>query len=130
MKLFSHTFANWGCPGCNRSYSAVSPNLHGFFLGVTFAAALALQVKQFFMPDRLPWYYFFSLWAGELLFVIFAGLLVSPLMGYLQKIPKHCPACGGTLFFAGRYFKTVHKPHWTDALVSGVFIAANVLLWF
>ncbi len=130
MKLFSRTFANWSCPGCNRTVALVSPNLHLFFLGATFSAALAFQVGQLSKPDGLRWYYFPCIWAAELLILFVTGMLLSPLIAYLQRAPEKCPSCGGTLFFCGQYFEKFNKAHWTDRLLVAAFIVANGVLWW
>ena len=131
MKLFSHTFANYTCPQCHHGHQVVSANLNPFVLGSAVLAALAIHVRLSLSPDGMPWYYFISILAGELLLLWFSGNLAAAFTLPFQREPRACPGCGGSAkrFFAGRYFKPSAKAHWTDWVDMAAFFVANVILW-
>jgi hypothetical protein len=96
-------------------------------------AALLLWVVFSAKTWRFPWYYFFSILAGELLLIFAAGFLSSfLLLPFTARGTTLCKECGASMFFAGRHFDPLGspRPHWTDVVIFIVFIGVNVAFWF
>jgi len=131
MRLFSHTIAEYTCTKhCGYHRSVPGANMSRFHMIA--AATAALPLWGYWMHEKLPWYYFPSLVAGELLLVylagFLAGLVTAPFRG---AAPSRCPQCRAPVMFAGRHFdpKGSARPHWGDIAIFGVFIALNAGVW-
>ncbi|WP_035608960.1 hypothetical protein [Haloferula sp. BvORR071] len=131
MDRFCHIFEVHTCPKCRHVHQLVAPAVAGFFAAAAAVASFAIYFRLCFWSEPLPWYYLFSIYAGELLTLWIAGQSASVLMTPFQRIPASCPGCGTheRPFFAGRYFKPSERPHWTDKVILAAFIVANVGLW-
>ena len=78
-------------------------------------------------PWGLAWYYFFGIFAGELLLFFISGIPVS--MIGLAGEPHFCKKCNGRVLLSGRYFKFESKPWRQDYALFLTHGALNVVIW-
>jgi hypothetical protein len=133
MRLFRHTIAEYRCTKCGHARSIVTPHLSPFS-GIA-AGAATVPIWLVNLRDSLgfPWYTLPGIFAGELLLVFFAGLLLSiPLAFYHGIGTRVCRDCGGPVVFGGRHFDPLGSrwPHWTDIVILVVFAGLNTAGWF
>lgn len=133
MRFFRHVITEYTCTkhcGCHRS--VISPTLSPFNLIAATAAAFPLWLVSLSEPWQFPWYYLFSILAGELLLVFAAGFLSTPfLMPFASAGTTVCQKCRAPMFCAGRHFDPLGsaRPHWTDVVLFVVFLALNIVVW-
>jgi hypothetical protein len=128
---FRYTTAEYRCTKCSNASSE-----HGTSLSIPYVIAalfgtVPLFVMLFRAPWNFPWYYFFSIFAGELLLLFVAGFpftLFNIATGG-GSIARPCPSCGASMTFRGRHITNSQKPRWTDVVLLVLFCALNVLLW-
>jgi hypothetical protein len=84
-------------------------------------------------PWHFPWYYLFSILAGELLLVFLAGFLFSFLeMPFTITETTLCKKCRAPMFLVGRHFDPLgsRRPHWRDIAIFVLFVGLNITVWF
>jgi DNA-directed RNA polymerase subunit RPC12/RpoP len=128
---FSYTIAEYRCTKCSNTRSEHSGTMSFSYVIAAFLAALALSFVLFRTPWKFPWYYFFCIFAGELLLLFVAGFPLSlfKLATGAGSITRRCPACGAQMTFRGRHITKSQTPRLTDYVLLFLFIAANVCVW-
>jgi|ERR1700722_19117227 len=133
MRFFRHVIAEYTCTKrCGYHRSVMTPTLSRFHLIAAITAAIPVWLVLVFKPWHLPWYYFLSILAGELLCVFVAGLVVGIVATpFIDFGTRKCRQCGAPTFCAGQHFdpEGSPRPHWSDIAIFIVFIALNVNLW-
>jgi hypothetical protein len=134
MRFFRHTIAEYTCTRhCGYHRSVVGANLSLFHIFAAATATVSLWLVSLCEPWHFPWYYLFSILAGELLLVFLAGFLSGLLlMPFSTRGTTLCKKCGAPMFFAGRHFDPLGspKPHWSDMVLFVVFVGLNIVVWF
>ena len=133
MRFFRHTIAEYTCTKhCGYHRSVICPTVSPFDLIATTVAAFPLWLVSLFEPWHFPWYYLFSIFAGELLLVFAAGFLSSFfLMPFTSAGTTSCKKCRAPMFLAGRHFDPLGspRPHWSDIVLFVVFVGLNIVVW-
>ena len=133
MRLFGHTITEYTCTRrCGYHRSVVGANLSPFHMIAAATATVLLWLVSLCEPWNYPWYYLFSILAGELLFVFVAGLLSGLLlMPFTAGGTTVCKKCGAPMFCAGRHFDPLGsaRPHWSDIVIFGFFVGLNIVAW-
>jgi len=96
---------------------------------LAFLCGLPLGLYAIHSSLRLPWYFAFSIFAGELLLFYAAGFIGGLLMLFKHARPSQCPKCGSALLPAGRYIKNNEKSTREDLILFILFLAINAGLW-
>jgi hypothetical protein len=134
MRFFRHTIAEYTCARhCGYHRSVVGATLSPVSIIAATVATIPLWVVSILNPWSFPWYYFFSIFAGELLMMFLAGFTCSFLLGpFAASGTTTCKQCGAPMFFAGRHFDPLGSkmPHWSDIVILVVFVGWNVAVWF
>jgi hypothetical protein len=128
---FSYTIGEYGCTKCSNTRSEYSATMSFPYVIAAFLAALALSFVLFREPWNFPWYYFFCIFAGELLLLFIAGfpLTLFKLVTGGGSIVRRCPACGGQMTFRGQHISKSQRPRRTDSVLLLLFCALNVAVW-
>jgi hypothetical protein len=128
---FRYTTAEYRCTKCSNGQSEHAGSLSLPYLIVVFLATIAWSFGLFSEPLSFPWYYFFSIFAGELLLLFVAGfpLTLFKMATGGGSIARPCPSCGAPMTLRGRHFTKSRKPRWTDSVLLLLFAAINVGLW-
>jgi DNA-directed RNA polymerase subunit RPC12/RpoP len=125
---FSHITAEYRCTKCPGTRSVHGNALSLLYVAVGFISAIAWAFVLLRAPWSLPWYYFFYVFAGELLALFIAGLPLS--MFFIGgSIIHRCPNCRSPMILRGRHFTKSQKPLWTDFVLLLLFFALNVVVW-
>jgi len=131
MRFFRHTIAEYTCAKhCGYHRSEIWPDLSPFH--VITAATATVPWWLLLLREQIPWYYFVSILAGELLLVFLAGFLSSfLLMPFSVARTASCKKCGAPMFLAGRHFDPLGSAtaHWSDIGVFVVFVGLNIAVW-
>jgi hypothetical protein len=127
MKMtFRHTFAGYRCSKCFETYDQYGgtsvTKLH-LIVAFVFAAAFAFRLLR--PPWELSWYYFFGIYAGELLLFFVSGFPLS----FFKTTFHRCKKCNAPLLFCGRYFKYEEKPWTEDYIIFAIHAVLNVAIW-
>jgi len=132
MRYFRHVIAENPCSRhCGYCRSDIETSVGPFHLIMVVVAAVALGI--FLICKGFPWYYMVGMLAGEFFMLFVSGMLsmfLSVPVILIRRVVS-CPKCGAPLTFAGRHFDPLGSrlPHWSDILISVVFVALNVALW-
>jgi hypothetical protein len=97
------------------------------YLIAAFLATIAFSFKLFRAPWDLPWYYFFGVFAGEILLFFIAGFFISIIM--MIGEPRFCGECKAPVQLTGRHFTYSRTPRWSDCVLFALFVVMNVLIW-
>jgi len=94
-------------------------------------AAIPLWWVSLGEPYCFPWYYGFSIVAGELLLAFVAGMILSILLIPARWRSGTCRQCDAPMMFTGRHFdpEGSGQPHWTDFVAFAVFVTLNAAVW-
>src|SRR6267142_1379497 len=125
MRFFSHTIAEYVCAKhCGYNRSVIGANFSWFHRIAAAIATIPLWIASFFGPLHLPWYYLFSIFAGELLLVYASGFICSFLSAPFNGA-GHCKKCRAPMVLCGRHFDPLgsKNSHWTDKIIFIVFLA-------
>lgn len=125
---FSYVTAEYRCTQCAGARSEHASTFSIPYVVAAFIAAIPLAFVLFRAPWSFPWYYFFCIFAGELLALFVAGLPLS-LFFTGGSMARRCPNCGAPMTLKGRHFTKLQKPRWTDAALLLLFLAMNVAAW-
>ena len=133
MRFYRQITAEYTCSKrCGYHHSVVGASLSPFHLICAAIAALPLWLVSLFEPWEFPWYCLVNILAGELLLLFLSGfvsgLVLTP---FTSAGTTLCRACGAPMFLAGRHFDPLGsaKPHWSDWVISAVFVAVNLVFW-
>jgi hypothetical protein len=128
---FRYTTAEYRCTKCSNGQSEHETNLSFPYVIAALLGTVPLSVVLFRAPWNFPWYYFFSIFAGELLLLFAAGfpLTLFKMTTGGGSIARRCPSCGTFMTLRGRHFTRSQKPRWTDLVLLLLFIALNVVVW-
>jgi hypothetical protein len=124
---FSYKTAEYHCTKCSTTYLRHGSTLSIPYLIASFLATIAFSFKLFRAPWNLPWYYFFGIFAGEILLFFVAGFLVTVIMVIVE--PKFCGKCKAPLQLAGRHFTYSKTPRWSDYVLFILFVVINIVIW-
>lgn len=128
---FSHTYAVHTCTKC-KAYSHTSkgaPNWSRFYLLLAIGFAVPLWLFVTLSHWELPWYYFVSVVALELLLFYVVGFVGGLILMVFGKRPSRCPECHAPLLLNGSYFNDSEKMNSEDIVLTVLFVAANAGLW-
>jgi len=126
---FHYRTAEYRCTQCTGARSK-----HGITLSIPYVvvAVIATVAWSFILlraPLSFPWYYAFSVFAGELLALFIAGMPLTIFFIIGGPIIHRCPSCGAPMTLRGQHFTKSQKPHWNDSVLLLIFIAINVGAW-
>jgi hypothetical protein len=125
--MFRHTFAGYRCSKCSETCERHNgTSITKFHLIVALVFALAFAFRLFRPPWELPWYYFFGIYAGELLLFFISGF---PLSFFGGGMVHRCKKCKSLMMFCGRYFKYEDKPWPEDYALFVIHAILNVIIW-
>ncbi len=126
---FRYILAEYRCTGCTTARSLYEITLSAPYVAIAFFSAVALSFVLLHAPWSFPWYYFFCIFAGELLALFIAGLPLSLFFIGGGSLVHRCPDCGAPMTLRGRHFTKSQKPRWTDAVLLSLFCALNLVVW-
>ncbi len=129
--LFSYITSEYRCTNCSHTHSEYASTISIAYAITAFLGTLALSFILFRTPWNFPWYYFFCIFAGELLLLFVAGFPLSlfKLATGSGSIIRRCPACGANMTFRGRHITKSQTPRRIDCVLLCLFVAMNVTLW-
>lgn len=125
---FSYVTAEYRCTQCTGVRSEHASTFSVPYVVAALIAAIPWGFVLSRAPWNFPWYYFFCIFAGELLVLFVAGL---PLSFFFigGSMARRCSICGAPMTLRGRYFTKLQKPRWADAALLLLFFAMNVAAW-
>lgn len=130
MNLFDHTTAEYGCSKhCGNSVALKGVSLSPFF-GVL---VLIASVSWILLLQRFTWKFLLSIPVVEFVLLFLVGFVLTVLWMPIEAfMTSRCGKCGAPMFLAGRHFDPAgsKRPHWTDIVISILFLAVNVTLGF
>jgi hypothetical protein len=128
----SHIIAEYQCNKCSKTHSEYASAISIPYVIAAFFGTLALLFILLRTPWNFPWFYFFFIFAGELLLLFIAGFPLSlfKLAAGGGSIVRRCPACEADMTLRGRHITKSQTPRWADYALLVLFTAVNVTLWF
>jgi DNA-directed RNA polymerase subunit RPC12/RpoP len=128
---FNYTIAEYRCTKCSNTHSQHSSSMSIPFLVLGLLGTFAQSAIFLRAPWDLPWYYFFCIFAGELILLFISGFLLSmvKIISGTRTATMRCSACGASMTFRGRHIAKSKTPRLTDYVVLILFLTLNVAVW-
>jgi hypothetical protein len=126
---FTYVTAEYRCTKCSNAYSVYGIGLSVPYIIVSLLGTLPLSLILFRAPWNFPWYYFFSLVAGEFFLLFIAAFLAKLLVPTVSGAAgRQCPVCGATMTFRGQHITKSPNLRRIDRVLLVSFVALNLIL--